>query len=152
MAGRRSVCQLSAREICKNELSVWSTRYNSITNDSLGPIFSSSPKVMALPLRISFPACCFSDFVEFQRNGGLCICTVQHHEYRLAFVLACVGINTILYHELHHAAFGNHIVSFAPVQDGLVEVVALVLYFGTSGWGQCVCCVTGPSTGKSLRT
>ena len=43
MAGRRSVCQLSAREICKNELSVWSTRYNSINNDSLGPIFSSSP-------------------------------------------------------------------------------------------------------------
>ena len=44
MAGRRGVCKLSAREICKNELSVWSARYNSITNDSLGPIFSSSPK------------------------------------------------------------------------------------------------------------
>jgi hypothetical protein len=89
--------------------------YSSITNDSLGAIFSSSPKAISAKNVFSLLAV-FQDFlVEFQWNSGLCICTIQHHEYGFSFVLACIGINTILYHELHHAAFGNHIVSFAPV-------------------------------------
>ena len=62
--------------------------------------------------------------------------------------MAGIGIYTVLNHKLSHAAFGNHFISFAPVQQGLIEIVAVILKLGTVAGSQGTFFVFRPATGE----
>ena len=104
--------------------------YNSMIRDSRAPSSTLFQRELFCRLEYLFLVSCLSKF----------LCRILKERWFLNLYRSAlrkqfcphtdgIGIYAVLYHKLSHTAFGNHIVSFTPIQYCFVEIVAIVLNF-----------------------
>ena len=89
--------------------------------------------------------------IAIERQLNRFAAAVHEHDDPLAVEAALIDIHPLVGHEMFHLAFGDHVVAFAPFQQGLHEGPGLVLHGSAAGCLELIHLIAGP-TARHIQT